>query len=77
MQNFLKRTHDSQKSRNQGRNQILSGSSADDCVVSARHSRPVIGCNHQTHFDKLASIDGQTTLKPQQRNDSTNAQILL
>jgi hypothetical protein len=65
-----------QKTRDEGTDKIFAGTSGDDGVHGTRHSRTVIGSQHEHHLEEAAGVVGQTTTEPEQRHDTTDTDLL-
>ena len=52
-------SYDGEEARGEAGDQVFSGPSADDGVVSPRHSGTVVRRHHQAHLDELAGVTGQ------------------
>lgn len=68
---------DGQKTSNERRNEILSGSGGNDGVHGTGHSWSVIGSQHENHLQELGGVFWKTSAEPQKRHDTTDTNILL
>eukprot|EP00052_Salpingoeca_macrocollata_P018756 m.154460 g.154460 ORF g.154460 m.154460 type:complete len:427 (-) comp20789_c0_seq1:2231-3511(-) len=59
------------------RHQIFSRARSHNGVVRARHGWPVVGCDHQAHFDEFAGIGRQAALEPEQADDASDSNVVL
>jgi hypothetical protein len=68
---------DGQETGTERRDEVLAGTGGDDGVHGTRNGGTVVGGQLQDHLDELAGIVGQTTLEPQERDDSSETDLLL
>lgn len=66
-----------QETRDQSADEILTSTSGDDGVHGTRHSRTVVGSEHENHLKELGGVVGESSAEPQKRHDTANANILL
>ena len=67
---------DGQETSNEGADQVLTGTGGDDGVHGTGHGGTVVGSQHQNHLEELAGVAGQAAAEPEERHDTTNADIL-
>ena len=70
-------THDSQESRDERRDEVLSGPGADDGVVRARDGGPVVGGDHEAHLEEGTGVGREAALEPEEGEDAADAHLLL
>ena len=68
---------DGEKTRDQGRDQVLAGTGGDDTVHRTGHGGSVVGSELEDHLDELAGVWGQASLEPKERDDTTDTDLLL
>merc|ERR1712000_156809 len=66
-----------QQTRDERRNQVLAGTGSDDGVHGTGHGGTVIGSEHEDHLQELGGVLGEPAAEPQERHDTTNANLLL
>jgi hypothetical protein len=66
-----------QKTRDEGRDQVLAGTGGDDGVHGTRHGGTMVGGKHEDHLQELGSVVGQTAAEPQERHDTTDTDVVL
>ena len=67
---------DCQQTRHQARNQVLACACAHDGIVRTGNSRTVVSRHHEAVFDKAGGVARKTTLKPQEAEDASNAEVV-
>lgn len=68
---------DGEQTRDKGGDEVLASTGGDDGVHGAGDSGTVIGSEHEDHLEELGGVGGQTTTEPEQRHDTTDADVLL
>lgn len=67
---------DGQETRNESTDKILASTGGNDGVHGTGNGGTVIGSEHENHLKELAGVRGQAAAEPQERHDTTNANIL-
>ncbi|KAI6762874.1 hypothetical protein HG530_008854 [Fusarium avenaceum] len=66
-----------QETRDKSTDQVLTSTSGDDGVHGTRHSRTVVGGEHENHLEELGGVGRKAAAEPKQRHDTTDTNILL
>merc|ERR1712224_514634 len=62
--------------RAKSRNQVLTCTSSDNCVVRTRHCWPMVSCDHEDHLNELGACRWKKLLEPEQGKNTSDAQVL-
>lgn len=77
VQSTTKSRTNGQQTRDQSADEVLASTSGDDGVHGTRHGGTVVSSKHENHLQELRGVFGQTTTEPQERHDTTDANVLL
>jgi hypothetical protein len=66
-----------QETRDESTDQVLASASGDNGVHGTRHGRTVVSSQHENHLEELGGVGRKAAAEPQQRHDTTDANILL
>jgi hypothetical protein len=67
---------DGKETSNEGRNEVLSGTSGDDGVHRSRNGGSVVGGELENHLEELGGVGGKATLEPEEGDDTSDSDLL-